>query len=77
MSSVSVGLTSQDIAWVRAYADEVVRTFGQEFEAAADRLKDGQVLLERLSRWGRQLAGEVVGQKFGQFAAGHFASPVT
>ena len=47
MSSVGVGLTSQEIAWVQAYADEVVRTFRQEFETAADRLKDGQVLLDR------------------------------
>jgi hypothetical protein len=43
----NVGLTAEDIAWVEAYAAEVQKSFGVEFAAAADRFKDGKLLLER------------------------------
>lgn len=42
-------LTADDIAWVRTYATEVQRAFGEEFEAAVDRFKDSQVLLDRFN----------------------------
>lgn len=45
----SVDLTADDIAWVRAHAAEVQKTFGQEFAAAADRFRDGKVLLDRFN----------------------------
>jgi hypothetical protein len=44
-----VDLTADDIAWVRAYAGEVQRTFGQEFAAAVDRFRDSKVLLDRFN----------------------------
>jgi hypothetical protein len=49
MAEISPALSSEDIAWVRAYAAEVLQTFGQEFAAAADRFKQGQTLLDRFS----------------------------
>jgi ketosteroid isomerase-like protein len=49
MSPRLIELTAEDVAWVRAYASEVVKTFGKEFEAAADRFPDGQVLLDRFN----------------------------
>ena len=49
MSPPALELTADDVAWVRAYAAEVVRIFGNEFEAAADRFQDGQVLLDRFN----------------------------
>jgi len=42
-------LSVEDIAWVRAYTAEVLQTFGQQFVAAADRFKEGQVMLDRFS----------------------------
>jgi hypothetical protein len=45
----SVILTAEDIAWVKDYAAEVQKHFGQQFGSAADRFKDGQVLLDRFS----------------------------
>jgi hypothetical protein len=45
--SALVAVTTDDSEWVRAYVAEVEKTFGQEFEAAADRFKDGPALLER------------------------------
>jgi hypothetical protein len=42
-------LSAGDIAWVEAYAAEVVHAFGQEFAAAPDRFKEGQVLLDRFN----------------------------
>jgi hypothetical protein len=49
MASSSAALTTDDIAWVKAYAAEVVQTFGREFDGAADRCKEGQVLLDRFN----------------------------
>lgn len=49
MSPSAIELTVEDVAWVRAYAAEVVKTFGKEFEGAADRFQDGQVLLDRFN----------------------------
>lgn len=40
---------ADDIAWVNDYAAEVLKIFGKEFGEAADRFKDGQVLLDRFS----------------------------
>lgn len=40
-------LTPEDVAWVQSYAHEVERTFGAEFAAAADRFKEGKLLLDR------------------------------
>ena len=42
-------LTDDDIAWVKAYATEVTETFGREFGAAADRFREGHVLLDRFN----------------------------
>lgn len=42
-------LTADDIAWVKDYAAEVQKAFGQEFDAATDRFKDGKVLLDRFN----------------------------
>jgi hypothetical protein len=47
MASDSAPLTAEDIAWLTDYAAEVRSTYGQEFAAAADRFKDGPILLER------------------------------
>ena len=49
MASNNTPLSADDIAWVRAYAAEVTDTFAQEFAAAADRFRDGQVLLDRFN----------------------------
>jgi hypothetical protein len=49
MTTAVVELTTDDFEWVKAYAAEVQKTFGQEFAAAADRFKDGQVLLDRFN----------------------------
>ena len=49
MSSASVNLTADDIAWVKAHAAEVTQTFGAEFAAARDRFKEGQLLLDRFN----------------------------
>jgi hypothetical protein len=42
-----VELTAADIAWVKDYAAEVQKTFGQAFDAASDRFSGGKVLLDR------------------------------
>lgn len=47
MLVTSVDLTADDIAWVKSYAEEVEITFGAGFVAAADRFKEGRVLLDR------------------------------
>lgn len=44
-----VDVSSDDIAWAKAYAAEVQKTFRQEFAAAVDRFMDGQVLLDRFN----------------------------
>ena len=49
MTTPVVELTTDDYEWVKAYAAGVQKTFGQEFEAAADRFRDGQVLLDRFN----------------------------
>lgn len=49
MPVTSVDLTADDITWVREYASEVRKTFGQAFDAASDRFKDGKVLLDRFN----------------------------
>lgn len=49
MSPPAMELTADDVAWVRAYAAEVVKTFSNEFEAAANRFQDDQVLLDRFN----------------------------
>lgn len=47
MSSSS--LTAEDIAWAEAYAAEVAEAFGREFDAVADRFKEGHLLLDRFN----------------------------
>jgi hypothetical protein len=47
MTDTKAPLSADDIAWVGAYAAEVVHSFEVEFSAATDRFKDGQVLLDR------------------------------
>jgi hypothetical protein len=47
MTAVLTELDAEEIARVKAYAANVMRTFGEEFEAAANRFKDGQELLDR------------------------------
>lgn len=42
-------LDDDDIAWVKAHAAAVNETFGREFEAAKDRFKEGQLLLDRFN----------------------------
>lgn len=49
MTTSLMELAAEDIAWVKAYAAEVMKTFGREFDAGADRFKDGQVLLDRFN----------------------------
>jgi hypothetical protein len=49
MASNGAALTADDIDWVKAYAAEVIQTFGQEFDAASDRFKEGPVLLDRFA----------------------------
>jgi hypothetical protein len=49
MTTAVVEPTTDDFEWVKAHAAEVQKTFGQEFGAAADRFKDGQVLLYRFN----------------------------
>lgn len=49
MLVTNVDLTADDIAWVREYAADVQKTFGQAFDAASDRFKDGKVLLYRFN----------------------------
>lgn len=43
----SPDLAPEEITWVKSYADEVERTFSAEFTAAADRFKEGNILLDR------------------------------
>jgi hypothetical protein len=47
MNSAAARLTPDDIAWVRAHAEEVTHAFGPEFAAASDRFTQGQLLLDR------------------------------
>jgi len=47
MARANASLSAEDVAWVMAYAGDVVRIFGEEFVAAADRFKEGPLLLER------------------------------
>jgi hypothetical protein len=42
-------MNEDDIAWVKAYAQEVTETFGRKFAAAGERLKDGERLLRRFN----------------------------
>jgi hypothetical protein len=49
MADTSPALSAEDIAWVKAYAAEALQTFGQEFAEAADRFKEGQMLLGRFN----------------------------
>src|SRR5258708_4196856 len=49
MADSSPALIAQDIAWVKVYAAQVLQNFGQEFAVAADRFKEGQVLLDRFN----------------------------
>jgi hypothetical protein len=42
-------LDDDDIAWVKAHALAVNETFGREFEAAKDRFREGQLLLDRFN----------------------------
>ncbi|MFZ0270331.1 MAG: hypothetical protein WAL34_00650 [Acidobacteriaceae bacterium] len=49
MANFSLNLTADDIAWVKAHADEVSRTFEAEFVAACDRFPRGQLLLDRFN----------------------------
>ena len=49
MADADLSLSADDIAWVKAYAAEVVQIFGKEFAAAIDRFNDGQVLLNRIN----------------------------
>jgi hypothetical protein len=42
-------LDNDDIAWVKAHAAAVNETFGREFEAAKDRFREGQLLLDRFN----------------------------
>lgn len=49
MPVTSVDLTAEDIAWVKDYASEVQKTFGQDFDTAADRFKEGKTLVDRFS----------------------------
>lgn len=42
-------LDDSDIAWVKAHAAEVTQPFGAEFDAAKDRFKEGQLLLDRFN----------------------------
>jgi hypothetical protein len=49
MASSSATLTTDDTAWVKAYASDVLQTFEQEFSAAADRFKEGKRLLDRFN----------------------------
>jgi hypothetical protein len=45
--AATVNLDQDDIAWVKEHAAEVLQTFGREFDAARDRFKEGQLLLDR------------------------------
>jgi len=49
MAKNNTPLSADDIAWVKTYAAEVTQTFAQEFAAAADQFRDGQVLLDRFN----------------------------
>jgi hypothetical protein len=49
MADIDLSLSPDDIAWVKAYAADVMQTFGKEFAAASDRFKDGQMLLNRFN----------------------------
>lgn len=42
-------LDDDDIAWVKAHAAAVNEAFGRAFEAARDRFKEGQLLLDRFN----------------------------
>jgi hypothetical protein len=49
MADTDLSLSPDDIAWVKAYAADVMQTFGEKFAAASDRFKDGQMLLNRFN----------------------------
>jgi hypothetical protein len=49
MTDIKAPLRADDIAWVKAYATEVLQTFGQQFREATDRFKEGHVLLDRFN----------------------------
>jgi hypothetical protein len=49
MARASLNLSADDIAWLKAHAKEVSRTFGAEFADASDRFTKGQVLLDRFN----------------------------
>jgi hypothetical protein len=49
MTTAVVKRTTDEFEWAKSYAAEVQKTFGQEFEAAADRFKNGQTLLDRFN----------------------------
>ena len=49
MATNSLNLTADDIEWARAHADAVTVAFESEFNAAADRFKEGQLLLDRFN----------------------------
>jgi len=47
MVRAKASLSAEDVGWAKAYTGEVVRVFGEEFMAAADRFNEGPLLLER------------------------------
>jgi hypothetical protein len=47
METGAVSMPVDDIAWVKAYAQEVRETFNREFVAAGNRFRDGERLLQR------------------------------
>jgi hypothetical protein len=50
MTSVSPNLDADDIAWLKAHAEEVTQTFTNTFAAAKNRFPQGQELLDRFGR---------------------------
>src|SRR5690349_5619865 len=49
MEMTRSSLTAEDIEWIQAYVAEAVEVFGKEIEAAADRFKEGHLLLGRFN----------------------------
>jgi len=49
MTSASLNLSADDITWVKAHAAGVMQTFWREFDAAKDRFKEGELLLDRFN----------------------------
>lgn len=49
MADTDLSLSPDDIAWVKAYAADVMQSFGEEFAAVSDRFKEGQMLLNRFN----------------------------